>query len=124
MINQSLDVSKLGYRWTGIYNSSRTYVNGDVAFKDGFAKAFVNSSWTDIGIDQRDLQSTELLLKDGGAGGIPGQQLTINAGTINFNTPALRSGTLGSSLGSHTETYTHNQTTKNCWHALMSEGSG
>lgn len=123
MINQSLDVSKLGYRWTGVYNSSRTYVNGDVAFKDGFAKAFVNSNWTDIGIDQRDLASTEILIKDGGVGGIPGQQLTISAGVINFDTPALRSGTLGSSLGGLTETYTHNQTTKNCWHALMSDGS-
>ena len=101
MINQSLDVSKLGYRWTGIYNSSRTYVNGDIAFKDGYAKAFVNSSWTDIGIDQRDLQSTELLVKDRGTGGIPGQQLTISAGTINFDTPALRSGTLGSSSCFH-----------------------
>ena len=76
MINQSLDVSRLGYRWTGVYNSSKTYVNGDVAFKNGFAKAFVNSVWTDIGIDQRDLQNGELLLKDGGVGGIPGQQFT------------------------------------------------
>lgn len=124
MINQSLDVSRLGYRWTGVYNSSKTYVNGDVAFKNGFAKAFVNSVWTDIGIDQRDLQNGELLLKDGGVGGIPGQQFTVRLdGTIGFDTPALRSGTLASSLGSQTETFSHNQTTKNCWHALMSDGS-
>ena len=41
-------MARLGYRWTGVYNSSKTYVNGDVAFKNGFAKAFVNSAGADF----------------------------------------------------------------------------
>ena len=67
MINQSLDVSKLGFRWTGVYDNTKTYVNGDVAFKEGNAKAYVNSTWTDFGIDQQDMITNSLLLKDGNA---------------------------------------------------------
>ena len=111
MINQSLDVSKLGFRWTGIYNTTKTYVNGDVAFKDGFAKAYINSSWVDFGIDQQDMVSGSVLLKDGNASGLPGQQFMVrNDGTVGFETPALRNGTLGVSLGGQDEIYSHNKT--------------
>ena len=124
MIHQSLDISKLGFRWTGEYNTSKSYVDGDVAFKDGFAKAYINSTWTDFGVDQRDLSNGELLLKDQGANGLPGQNFLVrNDGTVGFDTPALRTGTLASSLGGQTEHYSHNKATVNCWHALMSDGS-
>ena len=124
MINQSLDVSKLGFRWTGVYDSSKTYVNGDVAFKDGYAKAYVNSVWKDFGIDQQDMVRGSVLLKDGNASGLPGQQFMVrNDGTVGFETPALRNGTLGVSLGGQDEIYSHNRTTRNCWHSLMSDYS-
>jgi alpha-tubulin suppressor-like RCC1 family protein len=124
MINQSLDISKLGFRWTGVYNSSKTYVNGDVAFKDGYAKAYVNSVWKDFGIDQQDMVRGSVLLKDGNASGLPGQQFMVrNDGTVGFGTPALRNGTLGVSLGGQDEIYSHNRTTRNCWHSLMSDYS-
>ena len=124
MNHQSLDISKLGFRWTGEYNTSKSYVDGDVAFKDGYAKAYINSTWTDFGIDQQDLSTGELLLKDQGASGLPGQNFLVrNDGTVGFDTPALRTGTLASSLGGQLEHYSHNKTTVNCWHALMSDGS-
>ncbi len=124
MINQSLDVSKLGFRWTGVYDNTKTYLNGDVAFKEGNAKAYVNSTWTDFGIDQQDMTTNSLLLKDGNASGLPGQQFMVrNDGTVGFETPALRSGTLASSLGGQTEVFSHNKLTRNCWHSLMSDYS-
>lgn len=124
MINQSLDVSKLGFRWTGVYDASKTYVNGDVAFKEGYAKAYINSVWKDFGIDQRDMIQGSVLLKDGNASGLPGQQFMVRSdGTVGFETPALRSGTLAASLGGQTEVFSHNRTTRNCWHALMSDYS-
>ena len=124
MIHQSLDISKLGFRWTGVFDASKIYVEGDVTFKDGNAKALVNSSWVDFGKDQTDLSTGELLLKDSGSGGLPGQQFLVrNDGTVGFETPALRNGTLATSLGSQTEEFSHNQATRNNWHSLMSDYS-
>ena len=100
MIHQSLDISKLGFRWTGVFDASKIYVEGDVTFKDGNAKALVNSSWVDFGKDQTDLSTGELLLKDSGSGGLPGQQFLVrNDGTVGFETPALRNETKSSEEG-------------------------
>jgi alpha-tubulin suppressor-like RCC1 family protein len=83
-----IDISKLGYRWKGLWSTGTTYTKGDVVRKDGLVQSYTGSTWETMGSGQRNaLNKNELLTKGTthNLTGIAGQSLIVNgSGNLEF----------------------------------------
>ena len=83
-----IDISKLGYRWKGIYSAGTSYQKGDVVRKDGLVQSYTGTTWETMGSGQRNaLNKNELLTKGTTQTltGAAGQSLIVNgSGALEF----------------------------------------
>lgn len=83
-----IDISKLGYRWRGIYQDGFNYVKGDVVRKDGKVMYHNGIQFLQMGVGQLNALTKGELLTPGSSQiltGVYGQELMSNAdGTLGY----------------------------------------
>lgn len=92
-----IDISKLGYRWKGLYSAAESYSKGDVARKDNKVKSYNGSSWVTMGSGQLNAENKNELLTPGTSlnlSGMAGQQIIVQSdGSLGFTHTEGRHGT-------------------------------
>lgn len=92
-----IDISKLGYRWKGLYSAAESYSKGDVTRKDNKVKSFNGSSWVTMGSSQLNAENKNELLTPGTSlnlSGMAGQQIMVQSdGSLGFTHTEGRHGT-------------------------------
>jgi len=92
-----IDISKLGYRWKGIYGAGVTYNKGDVVSKEGTVQYYTGSVFQTMAASQLNATTKNELLTPGttqALTGAPGQALVTNtSGNTEFQYLEGRSST-------------------------------
>lgn len=92
-----IDISKLGYRWKGLYSAAESYSKGDVTRKDNKVKSYNGSSWVTMGSSQLNAENKNELLTPGTSlnlSGMAGQQIMVQSdGSLGFTHTEGRHGT-------------------------------
>jgi alpha-tubulin suppressor-like RCC1 family protein len=92
-----IDISKLGYRWKGLYSAAESYSRGDVTRKDNKVKSYNGSSWVTMGSGQLNAENKNELLTPGTSlnlSGMAGQQIMVQSdGSLGFTHTEGRHGT-------------------------------
>lgn len=124
-----IDISKLGYRWRGLYGEGLTYQKGDVVRKDNKVQAWSGSSWTTLGVGQMNATQRGELATAGSAPiltGVQGQELFVTVwGDIEFRFSDGRRGSGAKDIMSYHNTgmtdYYYGGTSNGF--AIMTDGS-
>jgi alpha-tubulin suppressor-like RCC1 family protein len=96
----NIDISKIGYRWRGIYSENIAYIDQDVVTHNGQAKVWRNGSLQDFAPGQQDALLYGQILKGGlVVSGSWGQVLTVDsAGGLVFRFDQDRNGTIATAI--------------------------
>jgi len=121
----SIDYTKLGYRWKGNYSAGTTYVNYDVTKKDGEVYYYLNGSWVEFAKGQQNATTKGQVVTNslsGGTSGVKNTYLHSKNGSVEFRYSGERAGTRAVKLMRKKRTNASNQYNATLG-AIMSDGT-